>query len=75
MIPLLWFCPIRNLPSSLPFLQTIGLNFGYFTSFTIFLAITNGDFCDTYLRSWPGARWLLGLGLPGGKLPLVSLAG
>lgn len=56
--------------------QTIGLNFGYFTSFTVFLAITNGEFCDTYLRSWPGVRWLLpGLGLPGSKLPLVSLAG
>eukprot|EP00123_Amoebidium_parasiticum_P010170 comp19935_c0_seq1/m.24232 comp19935_c0_seq1/g.24232 ORF comp19935_c0_seq1/g.24232 comp19935_c0_seq1/m.24232 type:complete len:555 (-) comp19935_c0_seq1:269-1933(-) len=30
--------------------QTIGLNTGYFLSFTIFLALNSPEFCNTYLR-------------------------
>eukprot|EP00775_Hariotina_reticulata_P008729 gene8729-8910_t len=31
--------------------QTLGMNTGYFTSFTIFLALSNPEFCNTYIRS------------------------
>ncbi|GAB4813183.1 hypothetical protein N2152v2_000229 [Parachlorella kessleri] len=31
--------------------QTVGMNTGYFTSFTIFLALSDPDFCNKYLRS------------------------
>ena len=29
------------------------MNIGYFTSFTVFLALNDVDFCNTYLRSTP----------------------
>jgi hypothetical protein len=32
-------------------LQTIGMNLGYFTSFTLFLALNDPDFSNMYLRS------------------------
>jgi len=30
--------------------QTVGMNLGYFTSFTVFLALNDPDFCNKYLR-------------------------
>lgn len=36
--------------------QTLGMNVGYFTSFTVFLALENAAFCDARLRpllGWP----------------------
>lgn len=30
--------------------QTVGMNLGYFTSFTVFLAFNDPDFCNKYLR-------------------------
>lgn len=33
--------------------QTIGLNTGYFLSFTVFLALNSPEFCNKYLRSAP----------------------
>ena len=33
--------------------QTVGMNIGYFTSFTVFLALNDVDFCNTYLRISP----------------------
>jgi hypothetical protein len=30
--------------------QTLGMNCGYFTSFTIFLALSNPEFCNAYIR-------------------------
>lgn len=52
--------------------QTVGGTIGYFTSFTVFLALSSGAFCDTYLRSWAPA-WMVGA--PGMQEPLVSLPG
>eukprot|EP00879_Flechtneria_rotunda_P017194 GHRR01018010.1.p1 GENE.GHRR01018010.1~~GHRR01018010.1.p1 ORF type:complete len:390 (+),score=144.30 GHRR01018010.1:480-1649(+) len=37
--------------------QTLGMNCGYFTSFTVFLALSNPEFCNTYIR---GNKWLAG---------------
>ena len=34
--------------------QAIGLNLGYFVSYTVFLALNSKQFCNTYLRSVPG---------------------
>lgn len=31
--------------------QTLGMNTGYFMSFTIFLALSSTEFCNTYIRS------------------------
>ncbi|KAJ3183714.1 hypothetical protein HDU85_002143 [Gaertneriomyces sp. JEL0708] len=42
--------------------QTIGLNTGYFLSFTIFLALNSPEFCNAYLRSSPQDVGLLALG-------------
>ncbi|KAI8905077.1 acetyl-coenzyme A transporter 1-domain-containing protein [Gorgonomyces haynaldii] len=42
--------------------QTIGLNTGYFVSFTIFLAFNSSEFCNTYIRSQPLDTGLLSLG-------------
>ena len=42
--------------------QTIGLNTGFFLSFTVFLAFNSPDFCNTYLRSVPSDAGLLSLG-------------
>ena len=42
--------------------QTIGINSGYFMSFTIFLALSSPDFANKYLRSQPLDRGLFSLG-------------
>lgn len=42
--------------------QTIGLNCGYFLSFTIFLALNSADFCNSYLRSEPATEGIVQLG-------------
>ncbi|KAI8847879.1 acetyl-coenzyme A transporter 1-domain-containing protein [Chytridium lagenaria] len=42
--------------------QTIGLNSGYFLSFTVFLAMNSAEFCNKYLRSVPLEEGMLGLG-------------
>lgn len=31
--------------------QTVGMNVGYFTSFTVFLALNDADFCNAYFRT------------------------
>jgi len=31
--------------------QTLGMNIGYFTSFTAFLALNNPEFCNKYVRA------------------------
>jgi MFS transporter, PAT family, solute carrier family 33 (acetyl-CoA transportor), member 1 len=31
--------------------QTVGMNFGYFTSITIFLALNDASFCNRFLRA------------------------
>ncbi|MEW5299058.1 MAG: hypothetical protein WDW36_002107 [Sanguina aurantia] len=41
--------------------QTIGTSSGYFTSFTVFLALSNAEFCNTYLRGSGGFAGLLHL--------------
>lgn len=43
--------------------QTIGINTGYFSSFTIFLALSSPDFANKYLRSVPINEGLFSLGL------------
>ncbi|KAI8473191.1 MAG: acetyl-coenzyme A transporter 1-domain-containing protein [Monoraphidium minutum] len=47
--------------------QTLGMNTGYFTSFTVFLALSNPEFCNKYARR--------ALGLAPSAAPLVSLSG
>ncbi|KAI9183551.1 hypothetical protein H9P43_004469 [Blastocladiella emersonii ATCC 22665] len=42
--------------------QTIGINIGYFLSFTIFLAFNSAEFCNKYIRSVPSDAGLLQLG-------------
>lgn len=42
--------------------QTIGLNTGYFVSFTVFLAFNSAEFSNKYLRSTPLDHGLFGLG-------------
>ncbi|KAI5959407.1 uncharacterized protein KGF55_005384 [Candida pseudojiufengensis] len=42
--------------------QTIGINTGYFSSFTIFLALNSPDFANKYLRSIPKDVGLFTLG-------------
>lgn len=42
--------------------QTIGLNTGYFLSFTIFLALNSNEFCNKYLRNIPSDFGILQLG-------------
>lgn len=42
--------------------QTVGMNIGYFTSFTVFLALNDPTFCNAYLRSEPQDEGLLQLG-------------
>lgn len=42
--------------------QTIGINSGYFSSFTIFLALNSPDFANKYLRSDPIDQGLFTLG-------------
>ncbi|KAL3680660.1 hypothetical protein R1sor_023616 [Riccia sorocarpa] len=41
--------------------QTVGMNSGYFLSFTIFLALNDVDFCNKYLRSSPSPKGILSL--------------
>ncbi|GAQ86199.1 MFS transporter, PAT family, solute carrier family 33 (acetyl-CoA transportor), member 1,ACATN, SLC33A1 [Klebsormidium nitens] len=41
--------------------QTVGINTGYFLSFTIFLALNDPDFCNSYLRSAPADKGVLSL--------------
>lgn len=43
--------------------QTVGINTGYFMSFTIFLALSSPDFANKYLRSTPLDRGLFTMGL------------
>ncbi|KAG1459813.1 hypothetical protein G6F46_006018 [Rhizopus delemar] len=42
--------------------QTIGLNCGYFLSFTVFLSFNSAEFSNKYLRSVPQEYGVLGLG-------------
>jgi hypothetical protein len=42
--------------------QTIGLNTGYFLSFTVFLAFNSPEFSNKYLRTTPMDVGVLGLG-------------
>ncbi|KAK6199406.1 acetyl-coenzyme A transporter 1-domain-containing protein [Scheffersomyces amazonensis] len=42
--------------------QTIGINTGYFSSFTIFLALSSPDFANSYLRDIPIDEGLFTLG-------------
>ncbi|TPX34605.1 hypothetical protein SeMB42_g07298 [Synchytrium endobioticum] len=42
--------------------QTIGMNSGYFLSFTVFLALNSPEFCNKYLRSTPLSVGLFELG-------------
>lgn len=52
-------------PESLSFAstaQTIGMNCGYFSSFTVFLALSSPDFANRYLRSVPKEEGLFNLG-------------
>lgn len=52
-------------PDSLSFAstaQTIGINTGYFSSFTVFLALSSPDFANKYLRSTPQDVGLFSLG-------------
>lgn len=52
-------------PESLPFAstaQTIGMNCGYFLSFTVFLALSSPDFANRYLRKVPIDEGLFNLG-------------
>ncbi|KAI8801953.1 acetyl-coenzyme A transporter 1-domain-containing protein [Cladochytrium replicatum] len=42
--------------------QTIGLNTGYFLSFTVFLALNSKEFCNRYLRSQALDHGLIELG-------------
>ncbi|KAI8054169.1 acetyl-coenzyme A transporter 1 [Gilbertella persicaria] len=42
--------------------QTIGLNCGYFLSFTVFLSFNSSEFSNKYLRSVPQDVGVLGLG-------------
>lgn len=52
-------------PGSLPFAstaQTIGMNTGYFSSFTVFLALLLPEFANKYLRKHPKNEGLFDLG-------------
>lgn len=52
-------------PESLPFAstaQTIGMNCGYFLSFTVFLALSSPEFANKYLRKVPQDKGLFSLG-------------
>ncbi|KAI9220774.1 acetyl-coenzyme A transporter 1-domain-containing protein [Blastocladiella britannica] len=42
--------------------QTVGINVGYFASFTIFLAFNSAEFCNKYIRSTPADLGMLQLG-------------
>ena len=55
--------------------QSIGMNIGFFTSFTFFLALTSGKSSDAYFRSVGVLRKTFRLSEPGSEIPLVSLSG
>ncbi|KAJ3360424.1 hypothetical protein GGF31_003242 [Allomyces arbusculus] len=42
--------------------QTVGINCGYFLSFTVFLAFNSAEFCNKYIRSIAQAEPILTLG-------------
>lgn len=42
--------------------QTVGINIGYFLSFTIFLAFNSPNFANKYLRSMPSTEGVITLG-------------
>lgn len=42
--------------------QTIGLNIGYFLSFTVFIALNSSEFANKYVRSLPLNHGLISLG-------------
>lgn len=42
--------------------QTVGINVGYFLSFTIFLSLNSSDFANKYFRSIPKSYGLVSLG-------------
>lgn len=42
--------------------QTVGINIGFFLSFTIFLAFNSPDFANKYLRSIPSSEGVITLG-------------
>lgn len=42
--------------------QTVGMNAGFFLSFTVFLALNDASFCNTYLRSIPRETGVVTLG-------------
>lgn len=53
------------LPENLSFAstaQTVGMNCGYFLSFTVFLALSSPEFANKYLRRIPEAEGLFDLG-------------
>mmetsp|Transcript_2966 Transcript_2966/g.10708 ORF Transcript_2966/g.10708 Transcript_2966/m.10708 type:complete len:634 (+) Transcript_2966:178-2079(+) len=41
--------------------QTLGTNIGYFTSFTVFLALSDPDFCNSHIRTSPKEQAILPL--------------
>ncbi|GMH38602.1 hypothetical protein BSKO_06486 [Bryopsis sp. KO-2023] len=41
--------------------QTIGMNIGYFTSFTVFLALNDREFCNKHLRVQPAGEGIVTL--------------
>jgi hypothetical protein len=58
--------------------QTLGMNIGYFSSFTIFLALSNAEFCDQYIRgSAAGGEAVLQhwRGTCGGSTGVAGVAG
>eukprot|EP00798_Chlamydomonas_sp_ICE-L_P022954 gene22954-30138_t len=55
--------------------QTIGTTTGFFTSFTVFLALNNPRFCNDYVRTWPLLRAIFGLSPPGHEIGIFTLPG
>lgn len=55
-------CLSRDSLSYASIAQTIGINSGYFMSFTIFLALNSSDFANRYLRQTPLPNGLFTLG-------------
>lgn len=56
--------------------QTLGMNTGYFASFTVFLALNHAAFCDRYVRASPWLSLLLPPSVLGAAgQPLVTLPG
>lgn len=53
--------------------QTVGMNLGYFTSITVFLALNDADFCNHYLRG-PAAASAVGAITLAGYLRIWAVA-